>query len=231
MFNAGYANNARLDLVDDILRCEPTSVVEFGAYDGATLSALSYIFPNCDYTAVDYDEDALEMVNSSGINVICDDLNEPVSSKYRETFNDDEKCVILLLDVIEHLHSPEKFLDWLIEITPSDTIVFISVPNIASWRTFYRLILNDWPQHSSGIFDQTHLHQFTAKSIKARFEKYGEIQSLSYRRSDKIFFRLLQNFFPRLLCGQITLMMKIYFVKRRDGNDKIGYTNIARLDR
>ena len=207
--NVGYKQNSRYDLFNLILSFQPTQVVEFGAYDGATLDSLSQKHKNCSYVAVDNDATALSQIQSSNISKIHDDLDQPNNKKYVDLINDDVVTVVLLLDVLEHLRSPEVFMDWLKENFIFNTVAIISVPNVRNWRTFFELLKGDWPQNEYGLFDRTHLHFFTAKSIRRRFMFYGKELSFKYRYSKNRYLKMVQIVAPSLLCGQMTFVIRI----------------------
>jgi len=207
--NVGYKQNSRYDLFDLILSFQPTQVVEFGAYDGATLTNLSQKHENCLYVAVDNDSMALSQIQSSDISKIHDDLDQPNNKKYAYLIEEDAVTVVLLLDVLEHLRSPEVFMDWLKENFLSNTVAIISVPNVRNWRTFYELLKGDWPQNEYGLFDRTHLHFFTAKSFWRRFKFSGKLLSFKYRYSKNSYLKMLQFAAPSVLCGQMTFVIRI----------------------
>lgn len=207
--NAGYKQNSRYDLFELISSFQPTQVVEFGAYDGATLTNLWQKNANCRYVAVDNDAIALSQIQSCSVSRIHDDLDQPDNIKYNGVIDKDADTVILLLDVLEHLKSPEAFMDWIKQNFPSNTIVIISVPNVRNWRTFFELLKGDWPQNEYGLFDRTHLHFFTAKSFQRRFMVYGKFLSFRYRYSKNRFFKWIQIPLPSVLCGQMTFVIQL----------------------
>ena len=93
----------------------------------------------------------------------------------------DEYDVILLLDVIEHLQSPEAFLDALREKLKSKgtTPVIISVPNVAFLPVRMRLLLGDFQYGKRGILDLTHCRLFTESSLTNTLLECGyEIESV-----------------------------------------------------
>jgi glycosyltransferase involved in cell wall biosynthesis len=93
----------------------------------------------------------------------------------------DEYDVILLLDVIEHLQSPEAFLDGLREKLKSKgtTPVIISVPNVAFLPVRMRLLLGDFQYGKQGILDLTHCRLFTESSLTNTLLECGyEIESV-----------------------------------------------------
>lgn len=87
---------------------------------------------------------------------------------------------IILADVLEHLVNPEKTLSKLTSLLSQDGVVAISIPNIRHFQTFNNLFLRgDWPSNDRGLFDKTHLHQFTKKNIVSLLSKANlKVESL-----------------------------------------------------
>jgi 2-polyprenyl-3-methyl-5-hydroxy-6-metoxy-1,4-benzoquinol methylase len=82
---------------------------------------------------------------------------------------------ILLLDVIEHLGAPEKFVSELshaIRLFPRIKIV-VSVPNIAFIVMRVMLMFGQFNYGKRGILDMTHMRLFTFSSLRALLEQRG----------------------------------------------------------
>lgn len=82
--------------------------------------------------------------------------------------------LVVYADVLEHLVKPEVALEFTKRILTPGGVVVASIPNIRHWPSFKRLLLHgDFPMEEEGIFDATHVHFFTARSIRSFFEKHG----------------------------------------------------------
>ena len=82
--------------------------------------------------------------------------------------------VVLLLDIIEHLHSPEDFLDRLRKgLGTSNPKILISVPNVAFLPIRIRLLFGDFEYGREGILDLTHRRLFTWRSLRRMLRQYG----------------------------------------------------------
>lgn len=79
---------------------------------------------------------------------------------------------IVFLDVIEHLHDPEFFLDNLYsKIKKNEKIeIFISTPNISFIIMRFMLLLGYFNYGKKGILDKTHTRLFTFDSFKKTIE-------------------------------------------------------------
>jgi hypothetical protein len=82
---------------------------------------------------------------------------------------------ILLLDIIEHLRSPEAFADALRASRhhSEDTRVIVSTPNVAFLVTRLMLLLGFFNYGSRGILDLTHARLFTFATLRNLFEQSG----------------------------------------------------------
>jgi Methyltransferase domain len=74
---------------------------------------------------------------------------------------------LLLLDVIEHLKSPERFLDRLrTQFDYSPRTVILTTPNIAFGIQRVMLLLGQFNYGKAGILDWTHTRLFTFRSLR-----------------------------------------------------------------
>ncbi len=80
---------------------------------------------------------------------------------------------VLMLDIIEHLLSPEKFLRKLSAASSPETTVIISTPNIAFIVVRLMLLIGQFNYGKKGILDLTHTRLFTFASLKAVLEGNG----------------------------------------------------------
>ncbi len=83
--------------------------------------------------------------------------------------------VVLILDIIEHLASPEKFCDELRQRAQSNLNVKIvlSTGNVAFLVTRFMLFLGQFNYSTRGILDQTHTRLFTFSSLRRLLKETG----------------------------------------------------------
>jgi glycosyltransferase involved in cell wall biosynthesis len=81
--------------------------------------------------------------------------------------------VVLLLDVIEHLRSPEAFVELLSRALRPDTKVVVTTGNVAFLVTRLMLFLGLFNYGKRGILDISHTRLFTFASLRALFEQAG----------------------------------------------------------
>jgi len=80
---------------------------------------------------------------------------------------------ILVLDVIEHLKSPESFALELRSVADANTTVIVSTGNVGFILTRLSLLLGNFNYGKRGILDLTHTRLFTFGSITALFRQAG----------------------------------------------------------
>jgi glycosyltransferase involved in cell wall biosynthesis len=113
---------------------------------------------NCDVTVVDGSEPEGQ---THGVRVIAQDLNAP------PRFDAREYEVLLMLDVIEHLADPERFLENLrkqLDHAPKKLV--LTTPNVAFVVQRFMLLGGQFNYGRVGILDRTHTRLFTFRSIR-----------------------------------------------------------------
>lgn len=87
----------------------------------------------------------------------------------------DDVQAVLVLDIIEHLASPEKFCDHLRQRAQSNLNVkiVISTGNVAFLVTRFMLFLGQFNYSTRGILDQTHTRLFTFSSLRRLLKETG----------------------------------------------------------
>lgn len=82
--------------------------------------------------------------------------------------------VVLLLDILEHLHSPEAFLTALRRLPGATSPkIILSVPNVAFLPVRLHLLLGGFEYGREGILDLTHRRLFTVRSLRRLLDQYG----------------------------------------------------------
>lgn len=87
-----------------------------------------------------------------------------------------EYDTILILDIIEHLSSPEWFLDQIrLNTKLAKPKIILTTPNIAFFIVRLQLLAGGFNYGKKGILDNTHKRLFTFKSLKRLCEQSGYI--------------------------------------------------------
>jgi glycosyltransferase involved in cell wall biosynthesis len=95
------------------------------------------------------------------VEVFVQDLDEPLQ------FHVGKYQYILLLDVIEHLREPERFLERLrLQFDYSTKTVILTTPNIAFVVQRLMLLAGQFNYGKAGILDRTHTRLFTFRGVR-----------------------------------------------------------------
>jgi glycosyltransferase involved in cell wall biosynthesis len=79
---------------------------------------------------------------------------------------------ILLLDILEHLHNPEQFMEELFDrVKGTNTRIILTTPNIAFIIMRLMLLFGRFEYGKRGILDKTHTRLFTFPSLKRLCEQ------------------------------------------------------------
>lgn len=123
----------------------------------------------------------------------------------------DDVQIILLLDIIEHLISPENFCDELrlrAQANPGVKIV-ISTGNIGFCVTRLMLFLGQFNYNKRGILDLTHTRLFTFSSLRRLLKETGFVVEKEIGIPAPIPLVVQQPFWQRFLMKLQSLAMKV----------------------
>lgn len=80
---------------------------------------------------------------------------------------------VLLQDILEHLHAPEKLLQACKEVLHPYGLVLVSLPNVANITVRASLLLGRFEYTERGILDRTHLRFFTRGTARRFVQENG----------------------------------------------------------
>jgi methionine biosynthesis protein MetW len=136
-----------------------SSILELGCHSGY-LSAYLTARGNVVF-GLDSDAEAVEAARRRGIEAEVRDLEEADPLRDRSDFD-----LILALNVLEHLRSPESLLESALgSIAPGGRLI-VSVPNIAHYRIRLQLLRGRFEYEDHGTMDRTHLKFFTPSTLR-----------------------------------------------------------------
>ena len=140
------------------------SVIDIGAGPGAMVQQL--LERGCRVAAVD--QYAPSQFGHANATVFTQDLDQPVAFDVRDY------RYLLMLDIIEHLRKPERFLEELRRQFDYDTkTLILTTPNIAFVVQRLMLLLGQFNYGKQGILDLTHTRLFTFSAIERVLEDAG----------------------------------------------------------
>ena len=144
----------KMNFVSKVFPEKKGKVLDIGCYVGelgVLLKSRLY-----DYYGVDIDKTALEQASSKGLKVkFCDLDKQDIPFKMKFDY-------VVLLDVLEHLHDPEKILKKVKKVLNKNGKLIVSLPNDFHFLNRIRFLLGKkiYPRPFS---PHTHLHTFTIK--------------------------------------------------------------------
>lgn len=100
------------------------------------------------------------------------DLDEGISTVV-EKLDGQRFDRVLLLDVLEHLKSPETILQQVHGALKREGSVIVSLPNVANIWVRMMLLFGQFNYQQRGLLDKTHLRFFTRKSARRLLEENG----------------------------------------------------------
>jgi glycosyltransferase involved in cell wall biosynthesis len=138
-------------------------VLDIGAGPGGL--AVELLKKGCEVTVVDQ---YAARVDSDRVRVIKQDLDADL------TFDVSPHDVLLMLDIIEHLRQPERFLEQLRQQFGYErkTLV-LTTPNIAFIVQRLMLLLGQFNYGKAGILDSTHTRLFTFRTLRRLLSDEG----------------------------------------------------------
>jgi glycosyltransferase involved in cell wall biosynthesis len=138
-------------------------VLDIGAGPGGLAAEL--LKKGCEVTVVDQ---FAARVDSDKVRVITQDLDADIS------FDISQHDVLLMLDIIEHLRKPERFLEQLRQQFGYErkTLV-LTTPNVAFIVQRLMLLLGQFNYGKAGILDSTHTRLFTFRTLRRLLSDEG----------------------------------------------------------
>lgn len=119
--------------------------------------------------------DAVDLFVSPELRKLVTQAEESDLNTFRfSKLNREKYDAILLLDIIEHLHSPENFLrDLRAHEAFQGAEILISTPNIAFFTQRLMLLFGFFNYGKRGILDRTHCRLFTFDSLRRMLSEQG----------------------------------------------------------
>jgi glycosyltransferase involved in cell wall biosynthesis len=119
---------------------------------------------DCEVTAIDFSENDVAQASLSPASAPMPQLPPKISNYGR----------ILLMDLIEHVHDPEAFMDQLRrEMAGRQPEVIVTAANVAFFVTRAMLLLGQFNYSKKGILGLGHRRLFTFQSLRALLEQAG----------------------------------------------------------
>ncbi|MCO5170367.1 MAG: class I SAM-dependent methyltransferase [Planctomycetes bacterium] len=142
----------------------PLRVLDVGAGRGHVARALLRARPALEVWGVEPGDDARRDLASVAAQALAALDEVPAGAGFDAA---------LLLDVLEHVATPEALLaDVVARVRPGGRLL-VSVPNVAHWSMRAALLAGEFPYAERGILDRTHVRFFTRRSLGALLRGAG----------------------------------------------------------
>ena len=149
-----------------------TEVLEFGPAYGRLTRFLKQE-KNCVVDIIEMNEEAGKSAAQFAHNAcIGSDEGDIEKSYWHQKLRNNTYDYIVFADVLEHLRAPEKVLEQCYQMLKPNGTILCSIPNIAHASVIIGLLNNDFPYHTTGLLDRTHISFFTNKTFKEMCRKY-----------------------------------------------------------
>ena len=155
----------------EMLRRVPTTaerVLELGCAEGTFATTVKRL-TGAEVWGIEFNPQVAAQARTVIDRVLVGDADERIAEIPDNYFD-----VIVCNDVLEHLVDPLMTLRRLRSKLRSGGVVVASIPNIRYAPALSKVLFRkDFPTDDEGIFDRTHLHFFTRKSIVRMFQQAG----------------------------------------------------------
>lgn len=142
-------------------------VLEIGAGPGSITRLLSRQ-NQCEVTAIELDDSAIEKLGEFCKRIIKIDLN---TADWRDALSDDGPFEsIVIADVLEHLVDPWQALAAARSLLARDGELIVSLPHVGHNAIVACLLNADFEYRDFGLLDRTHIRFFGIKNIQRLFQ-------------------------------------------------------------
>lgn len=142
-----------------------SSVLEFGPAYGR-LTRFLHEALNCTVDIVEMNEESGKSA-AQYARLACIGLEEGNIEQdlWQEKLAGQTYDYIIFADVLEHLRQPAEVLTKCHKLLNPNGAILCSIPNIAHASVVLSLLNNDFPYHTTGLLDRTHISFFTNKTF------------------------------------------------------------------
>lgn len=191
-------SESRFYLIKNKLRNNPKFLVDLGFGSGKTLLDIQKEFPKIKLAGLDIRPTPLKGIITKKVNFNKFSIKNNHNTKLFRKAD-----TILLMDVIEHIHEPEVFLNKLNSALMNNTKIIISVPNFCSVRMLLAYLRGRIEKKEFGYFDKTHIHWFGPKDIPEMTKNYFKLIKTDFIYSKSLKLKVIQMIWPERFCSQI----------------------------
>jgi len=125
---------------------------------------------NCKVTGVEVNSDWANEAAKYVDRMITGDIED---LDFKKEFDNEKFDVILVADILEHLHDPVKTLKKFYLLLSDNGYLVCSIPNISYFPMRLHLLNGEFLYESTGILDESHYHFFTLDNILLMLDESG----------------------------------------------------------
>jgi SAM-dependent methyltransferase len=161
-------------LLDEELGGRPAArVLDVGCASGLLRRTAAHfglrVADAAEWVGVDHDQEALRRAAAAGLRTHAIDVSRDGPDGLAGPWS-----AVVFADVLEHLPRPDLVLArWLPAVCGPDTLVLVSLPNVANLLVRLMLAAGRFDYHDQGILDRSHLRFYTRRSARALLEDAG----------------------------------------------------------
>jgi 2-polyprenyl-3-methyl-5-hydroxy-6-metoxy-1,4-benzoquinol methylase len=164
---ASYRTNSRKEMLE-FVPMSAVRILELGCGEG-NFSSLIKKRQNAETWGIEIDKVSASAAAEHLDRVVVGDITAAIKSIPKCYFD----CIVAN-DVLEHMQWPGLVLQEVLHYLAPDGLVVASIPNVRYFRSLIEIVIQgDFQYRNEGIFDETHLRFFTAKSIHRLFSENG----------------------------------------------------------
>lgn len=164
------------------------------------------------------------ILKSFGANVVGVDISDEAISQAKKVLNKaltldlnkdplpffaNEFDFVIASEVIEHLFEPVDLLKKVSKIIKNDGKFILTTPNFLYWGNRVKFLIGDFKYQDSGVFDRTHIHFYTYKTLMEdlRTAGFGVVKE-SHVFLGLSFLENIKSKFPGLFAYQFVVITK-----------------------
>lgn len=137
-------------------------------------------------------------------NTFVVDLNNQKLPFAAKTFD-----FVIASEVIEHLFNPKNLLGEAKRVLKDNGALTITTPNLLYWGNRIKFLLGNFNYEKSGVFDESHVHFYTYKSLKAELQELGfKIIRENHVYAGSNTLKIIKKLFPSFFAYQIVILYR-----------------------
>lgn len=166
--DGNYFTGARKDIIESLTTNRESKIIEIGCGDGSTGELALKNGKAGYYLGIEIVPEIAKKAQNVLSKVIVANVEEINLNELNANFD-----VLIASEVLEHLSNPWDTLKKLSLVLKKDGMLYVSSPNISSFKVIKNLLRGRFDYAESGVMDKTHLRWFTPSSYVEMVETSG----------------------------------------------------------